>query len=163
MSQIWVKSQSKWVKMSQIVVKMSQIVRNWSKRSLEDFEAKNGIFSCFSWKDYLKIDIEMKMMIGIYYKWQREEWWILIGEFRNDATKLLQFPSVMRQHAKKNMCLSNLYFFFQEDFSSSLSLVVRGSCLLIMQITGKSLIFVEILHKEKILLLDMMIHTVAKH
>ena len=55
------------------------------------------------------------MKIDIQGRWSafitngREEWWILIGEFRNDATKLLQFPSVMRQHAKKNMCLSLIY------------------------------------------------------
>ena len=140
------------------------MVRNCSKQTLEDFESKNGIFFMFQlerlFENRHRDEDDDRHLLQMA---EREEWWILIGEFRNDATKLLQFPSVMRQHAKKNMCLSNLYFFFQEDFSSSLSLVVRGSCLLIMQITGKSLIFVEILHKEKILLLDMMIHTVAKH
>ena len=35
------------LKMRQIVVKMSQMVRNWSKRTLEDFESKNGIFFMF--------------------------------------------------------------------------------------------------------------------
>ena len=135
------------------------IFKNLEKSSIKD--SNFGKIFSFSWKDYLKIDIQGRWSAFITNGRERgmmniDRW---ISKWCHEITSISKCNETACQ--EKYVSLSNLYF-FQED-CSSLSLVVRGSCLLIMQITGKSLIFVEILHKEKILLLDMMIHTVAKH
>ena len=72
-----------------------------------------------------------RKMIGIYYKWQRgmmniDRW---ISKWCHEITSISKCNETACQ--EKYVSLSNLYF-FQED-CSSLSLVVRGSCLLIMQ------------------------------